>query len=59
MKGYTTAIAVLFSATGQSVSGAVVFNQTSQNGPVHVRAAIGGLDGNRHGFHVHQVNFCN
>jgi Cu/Zn superoxide dismutase len=35
---------------------ALTFKQPNMSAPTTVKASIAGLDGNPHGFHVHQVN---
>lgn len=53
---YTEAVAVVHPTEGNSVTGTVHFEQTSEG--VHVTADLTGLAEGPHGFHIHQYGDC-
>jgi Cu-Zn family superoxide dismutase len=51
-----SAVAVIHSAAGEDVSGAVLFTRTPEG--IRVQADISGLSEGEHGFHIHQYGDC-
>jgi Cu-Zn family superoxide dismutase len=52
--GITTAICNIRPTAGNNVTGTVMLIQTDPTGPTRVVAHLTGLDGNPHGFHIHE-----
>jgi Cu-Zn family superoxide dismutase len=53
--GATAAVCVLSGTTGNTgITGTIYFDQATAASPVRVYGSISGLDGNPHGFHIHE-----